>query len=100
MNRSLSLALLAGSFCLLPSLSEADIYSYTDADGVIHFSNRPGGDSRFRLFQRSHDGKRGGPGSVPPSDTTVERFSRYGDVIREAATLYQIPEELVRAVIK
>jgi soluble lytic murein transglycosylase-like protein len=100
MNRSLVLAFLTGSLCLLPSLSEADIYSYTDSDGVLHISNHPAGDSRYRLYLKSHDGKRGGLGSVPPSDNTVERFSRYGDVIREAATLYQIPEELVRAVIK
>ena len=100
MNRSLGLAFLAFGLCLLPSLSSADIYSYTDADGTLHLTNRPGSDSRYRVYMKSHDGKRGGPGSVAPSDTSVERFSRYGDVIREAATLYQIPEELVRAVIK
>jgi soluble lytic murein transglycosylase-like protein len=35
-----------------------------------------------------------------PSDQSLERFSRYDVYIRQAATLYQIPEELVRAVIK
>jgi soluble lytic murein transglycosylase-like protein len=35
-----------------------------------------------------------------PSDTSPERFTRYDLYIRQAATLYQIPEELVRAVIK
>jgi soluble lytic murein transglycosylase-like protein len=100
MHRSLGLAFLAFGLALLPSLSSADVYSYTDADGTLHLTNRPSGDSRYRLYMKSRDGKRGGPGSVAPSDTSVERFSRYGDVIREAATLYQIPEELVRAVIK
>lgn len=37
---------------------------------------------------------------VMPRDTSPERFSRYDSYIREAATLYQIPEALIRAVIK
>jgi soluble lytic murein transglycosylase-like protein len=100
MHRSLGLAVLACGLCFLPSLSSADIFSYTDADGTLHLTNHPSGDSRYRLYMKSRDAKRGGPGSVAPSDTSIERFNRYGDVIREAATLYQIPEELVRAVIK
>jgi soluble lytic murein transglycosylase-like protein len=38
--------------------------------------------------------------AVMPSDGSVDRFTRYDMWIRQAATLYQIPEELVRAVIK
>jgi soluble lytic murein transglycosylase-like protein len=87
---------------LLPALAFADIYSYVDKDGVAHFTNNPSGDPHYRLYMKSKDGgkRRADATSVAPSDTSVERFSRYGDVIREAATLYQIPEELVRAVIK
>jgi soluble lytic murein transglycosylase-like protein len=35
-----------------------------------------------------------------PRDTSPERYNRYDQHIREAAALYQIPVELVRAVIK
>jgi soluble lytic murein transglycosylase-like protein len=35
-----------------------------------------------------------------PSDASSERFTRYGEWIRQAAILYQIPEELIRAIIK
>jgi soluble lytic murein transglycosylase-like protein len=35
-----------------------------------------------------------------PADTSPERYTRYDSFIREAATLYQIPEPLVRAVIR
>ncbi len=99
-NRSWAFVAVAASF--LPALSFADIYSYVDQDGVAHFTNNPHGDGRYRLYMKSKDGaKRRAEGmSVAPGDTSVERFSRYGDVIREAAGLYQIPEELVRAVIK
>ncbi len=84
-----------------PLRAEADIYSHTDKDGVMHFSNvrKPGG----KLYLRSREGKRRARPNVtpvPPSDRSVERFSRYDAHIREAATLYQIPVELVRAVIK
>ncbi len=102
MRRNHGWGLLALVLCLLPGLSSADIYSYVDGKGVAHFTNKPAGDSRYRLYMKAHDGAkhRGDSPSVAPSDTSVERFSRYGDVIHEAASLYQIPEELVRAVIK
>ena len=54
MHRSLGLAFLAFGLCLLPSLSSADIYSYTDADGVIHFANKQGG-GPYRLYLKSNE---------------------------------------------
>jgi soluble lytic murein transglycosylase-like protein len=85
---------------LCPGEASADIFKYTDAQGVVHFSNKASGDSRFRLFLKSPK-KRAHEGVVAfmPSDTSGERFTRYDEWIRQAATLYQIPEELVRAVI-
>src|SRR6185295_14003872 len=99
-NRSWPRVVLAASF--LPALSFADIYSYVGPDGVAHFTNNPHGDGRYRLYMKSKEGakRRAESMAVAPTDTSIERFSRYGDVIREAAGLYQIPEELVRAVIK
>jgi soluble lytic murein transglycosylase-like protein len=91
----------------LPALAGADIYTYTDADGVVHFTNTPGGDKRFRVYIHGNGGwpKSGGgaaPGvvPVPPSDHDIARYTRYGEWIRQAATLYQIPEQLVRAIIR
>ncbi len=86
-----------------PGEAAADIFSFTDAEGVVHFSNKPAGDGRFHLFSKSPKGKHGGhDGSfVPflPSDTSSDRFTRYDEWIHQAAILYQIPEELIRAVI-
>lgn len=88
----------------MASPAAADIYTYTDADGTIHFTNNPKGDKRFKLYIKSKPGggraARPGVTPVPPSDKSPERFSRYDTYIRQAATLYQIPEELVRAVIR
>ncbi|MBI4703145.1 MAG: lytic transglycosylase domain-containing protein [Deltaproteobacteria bacterium] len=94
---------LAGT-ALAPAGAAADIYAYTDADGVIHFTNRKGSDPRFKLYLKGTGGRRARDGAavtpVPPSDRAIERFTRYNAWIREAAALYQIPEALVRAVIK
>jgi soluble lytic murein transglycosylase-like protein len=42
----------------------------------------------------------GGAATVPPSDKDVSRYTRYDEWIRQAAGLYQIPEQLVRAIIR
>lgn len=87
-------AFLTGAFVLmLPTLSLADIYKHVDADGVVHFSNTKGG----QLVAR--DKKKGHAAPFMPQDISLERFSRYDEHIRQAATLYQIPEELVRSVV-
>lgn len=93
-------AILVGS-CALATAARADIYVYTDAQGVMHFSNvrTPGA----KLYIRSQPGKnkaRPGVTPVPPSDKSLERFTRYDQAIVEAASLYQLPQELIRAVIK
>ncbi len=89
---------------VLPALASADIYTYTDADGTVHFTNSPAGDKRYRLYIRGNGWHKPGvaPGVTPvaPNDHDLARYSRYDPVIREAATLYQIPEQLVRAVIR
>ena len=90
---------LAG-LALVPGQALADIFSYTDAEGVVHFSNKPRGDGRYKVFVKSDAPRRSGSSAVMPSDTSSDRFTRYDEWIRQAATLYQIPEELVRAIIK
>jgi soluble lytic murein transglycosylase-like protein len=95
------------SLLALPAVASADIYTYTDQDGVVHFTNTPGGDKRFRVYIKGNGGySKPGSGAapgvvpVPPSDHDIARYTRYGEWIHQAATLYQIPEQLVRAVIR
>jgi hypothetical protein len=93
---------LGMAIVLLPFAAAADIYQYVDSDGVVHFTNKPGA-PHAKLYLKSPVGPpRPRPGVVPfaPQDRDVSRFTRYDDHIRKAATLYQIPEQLVRAVIK
>jgi soluble lytic murein transglycosylase-like protein len=94
--------LAAAAMLLLPALARGDIYSYTDPDGTIHFSTSPS--SRAHLYIKGNGWRKStaAPGviPVPPSDHDVARYTRYDDWIRQAATLYQIPEQLVRAIIR
>ncbi len=101
---ALALALDAAMAGGLAGPARADIFKFTDPDGTVHFTNMPGGDKRYRLYIRGNGWSRGdaAPGvvPVPPSDHDVARYTRYDDHIRAAATLYQIPEQLVRAIIR
>jgi hypothetical protein len=89
----------------------ADMYTYTDGDGTIHFTNiAPRGRDRkkWKVLFKTGPGKAAavrGQGCercdrVPASDSSPDRFTRYDAFIAEAAELYQIPEALIRAIIK
>lgn len=82
-----------------PGFARADVYSFTDANGVAHFSNVPS-DSRYQLL------------IATPSETVVAaasskersidwlaRSAQYDGVISGAAKSATIQAALVRAVI-
>jgi soluble lytic murein transglycosylase-like protein len=98
--------ILVAAILAPPVLAQADIYKFTDAEGVVHFTNTPGGDKRYRVYIHGNGEAKPGSGAapgvipVPPSDHDIARYTRYSEWIREAATLYQIPEQLVRAIIR
>jgi soluble lytic murein transglycosylase-like protein len=107
MRRFVPLLLL----CALVAPAQGDIWTYTDKDGVVHFTNvNPKGRRKGKwktLYKTAPSGKgkavRGDCPRcdvVPSRDGSAERFSRYDAHIAEAAELYQIPETLIRAVIK
>jgi hypothetical protein len=112
--------LLAALIAMAPRPARADIYSYEDKDGVVHFTNvRPasGAGHQWKVLYKSGPGKAGiisgaaGPTSfagcaasradvVPATDRSPDRFSRYDAHIAEAAHLYALPQALIRAIIK
>ena len=92
-------------------LAQADIYSYTDADGVVHFTNVRPKKARANKWKRViKEGTAGKAAAlrgkcercdrVPAVDNSPERFTRYDKFIAEASNLYRIPVPLIRAVIK
>ncbi len=87
----------------IPANAGADIYRHVAPDGTVHFTNVPprgprGLKSGYQVYLKTPTP--GGPNArVGARDASPERFRRYDPFIREAATLYQIPEALIRAVI-
>lgn len=87
----------------LASHVRADIYTYTDDEGVIHFTNVPPGrqhGARVAIRAREPRASDAPRASIGPRDTSPERYSRYDAHIREAAALYRLPESFIRAVIR
>jgi hypothetical protein len=110
----IALLLLAGG------TARADIYSYEDKDGVVHFTNAQppqGGAHHWKTLYKTGPGKAGMisgasiPTSfagcavsradvVPATDRSPDRYTRYDDHISEASRLYALPQPLIRAIIK
>lgn len=89
-------ALTLGAALAITASSEpasADIYRSVDQNGVISFTSRR--KTGAQLYAHTAPAIQG-----LTRDGSPERFARYDQHIREAAALYQIPVELVRAVIK
>jgi len=88
-------SLLGLATVLLAATAQADIHRSVDENGVIVFSSTPRpGSKRVAIDQ----GKANAPHL--PSDHSKERLTRYDEHIAQAAALYQIPVELIRAVIQ
>jgi len=79
-----------------PSFARADVFSFTDANGVAHFSNIPS-DSRYKLLVATPSDL--APTEKGPSINWLARSAQYDGVIRGAAKDATIQAALVRAVI-
>ncbi len=78
---------------------ESDIFTYVDAEGVVHFTNVPGGEIKYHRLD-----------SVVVKRTTVsnraakvspkkEMPAEYEEHVLEAERLYGLPAEIIRAVM-
>lgn len=84
-------------FALAPS-AKADIYTYTDANGIVHLSNVPD-NKNFRILvaaQREENRSEPPLGQVRTSRSGKERFT---PLVEEAAHAYQVDPALLHAVI-
>jgi hypothetical protein len=88
---------VAGAFLGLLALGQpqiasagAAIFSYTDDQGVTHFTNRPHGDKRFQRVIFREDTRIVKPAPV---------HFRYDTLIDETARSYRVPPALVKAVV-
>lgn len=90
--------------CVAPRVARADIYAFTDAGGVTHFSNVPT-DSRYRLMlatpapAAASAPARGAARGRAHAVDWLARSAKYDRVIDRAARAATIQPALVRAVI-
>ena len=52
MAQALSLLLAAAATFAVSRPALADIYTFKDANGVVHFTNIPNGDKRYKLVRK------------------------------------------------
>ncbi len=83
----------------------ADIFSNTDKDGTIHFTNiRPKGKQRhkYKVYLKTPPNRKTRPGVVPipARNTNPARYARYDASIQEASRTFSVPEPFIRAVIR
>ncbi|MEP6883291.1 MAG: lytic transglycosylase domain-containing protein [Gammaproteobacteria bacterium] len=81
-----------------PGLACADVYSFTDAGGVDHFSNVPV-DSRYHLLIETPSDSAAADSPKVHSIDWLARSAQYDGVITGAARDATIQAQLVRAVI-
>jgi soluble lytic murein transglycosylase-like protein len=107
--RSLSGLALAGLLSAAGQAGAADVYSYVDGDGVVHFSNAPT-DGRYRKVSRGAGGAalyrtsppaeaRARPVATATPLPAVMTLERWREHIKLAAAKYKIPEALLFAVM-
>ncbi len=99
-----------GALCVVFSGSaRADVYSYVDAEGVLHLTNVPD-DARYEPFAGPAEDMEGFGGQRPivmhvqrPAATRVlypVDVPRYDAILREASAHYRLPFAFLKAVVK
>lgn len=90
--------LLTTLLLILASSAEADIYTYTDANGVVHFSNVQVNKNDKVVVASQRDENR----SEPPrgqAQVSLAGKNRFAPLVEEAARTYQVDAALLHAVI-
>ncbi|MBK8171642.1 MAG: lytic transglycosylase domain-containing protein [Sandaracinaceae bacterium] len=102
--RGICAMLLIAVTTFAPRLARADIYQFTDSDGVVHYTNvRPRSAGWRVVIHGDAPGPERATASrdrIPARDRSPDRYSRYDAHIREASRLYQLPESFIRAVMR
>lgn len=81
----------------VPAWASSNIYSFTDESGVVHFTNLPHLDKRYKLIYK---GKGGGMTVAAFSTPSAADIARYSPWINIAARINGLDPGLLHAVIR
>src|SRR5438046_7664987 len=100
-TRLIPLATVVLGFAAAPAV--ADIYTFKDENGVVHFTNIPSNDKRYRLLRKEGDSSAAatqvGYGPVRTFMPSDEAIARYSSIVEIAAKTWGVDKNLVHAVI-
>lgn len=85
------------------SSAVADIYRCKRADGSLHYTNTRSSGKSCRVVVRGSKkskARRSRPAKARRRAVDPLRHTRYDGLIEEAASLYQLPQEFIRAVMR
>ncbi len=85
---------------LLPAVALADIYQYTDANGVLHFTNVTGGNNHKRVKPEPRQTIPQETKLSPNTISSANMPSAYLDIIQTACNRHGVDPALVHAVVK
>jgi soluble lytic murein transglycosylase-like protein len=94
------LAAFAAYATFASTASIANIYSFTDDRGVVHFSNLPHLDKRYRMVYRIPTDANLRPNAWSPKGPSSVDIGKYIPIIDSAARAYGLDPKLVHAVIR
>jgi soluble lytic murein transglycosylase-like protein len=84
--------------CLVISVAQADIFSFTDDSGTPHFSDVPN-DERFQLYSRAEQFNTSADLAIKKPTAFSKNREKFNEEIKRAASVYQLDEALLHAVI-
>lgn len=91
--------------CLLPLAVRADVYTYTDENGVVHITNKPPKGKKAKLLvegkEKEPNKEKLGSGVASASALPAAlpaAAAPYDPILREAAEAYDLPLALLRAI--
>lgn len=103
---ALSVSLAALALAAVAPSARADIYTFKDEKGVVHFTNLPPGkDARWRLVRKEEVRRSDGSPivGVPRSGTvympSAADIARYNAIVENAARAHGVDAALIHAVI-
>jgi soluble lytic murein transglycosylase-like protein len=95
---ALAIMALAAATAAVPAV--ANIYAFTDEKGVVHFTNLPQLDSRYKLVYRIPTSPQLRPNAWSPSAPRNIDIGKYVPIIADAARAHGLDPKLIHAVIR